>query len=132
MNYANITLFNRYIAQHAAFYQRTYLYKVDWGTPTKNIGNPVSFSTQITIPFSQSLYYREPRTWLANKDTYWTLQLEDVIVNGIVDAQIATVTDLYGNYSLTDLKKSFEVVTITSLNLNNTSISQLNFTVGVA
>lgn len=130
MNYANITLFNRYIAQHAAFYQRTYLYKVDWGDPKRTFGVPANFSTQITIPFAQSLYYREPRDWQSDKTNHWTLQLEDIVVKGIVDVQIASITDLYGNYSLTDLKKNFDIVTIVSINVNNTSISQLNFTIG--
>lgn len=132
MTYSNITLFNRYIMGHAPAYQRTYLYKVDWGTPSKRLGTPASFSTQIKIPFGRTLYYKAPKEWLLARANYWTLQLEDVIVNGIVDAQIAQVTDLYGNYSLTDLKKSFEMVSIVSISLDNVPVGQQNFTIGAS
>lgn len=132
MNFTNITLFNHYAVGHDLLYQRTYLYKVDWGAPAKNIGSPASYSTQIVIPFEQTLYFRPVRAWLLDKTNHWTLQLEDVIVKGIVDAQIDTVTDLYGNYSLTDLRKKYELVTIVTTSLNNASISQQAFTIGAS
>jgi hypothetical protein len=132
MIYTDITLFNRYVSNHEAFYQRTYLYKVEWGEPSKRFGAPPSFSTQITIPFAQTQLYRSPKEWVLGKTGYWTLQPEDIIAKGIVSAEIASITDLYGNYSLTDMKKVFDLVTIISLSLNNASISQQKFTIGAS
>lgn len=130
MNYIDVTLFNRYTSNHASVYQRTYLYKVDWGAPGKNIGTPASISAQIMIPFEQTLFYKSPKQWQVGKLGFWTLQIEDIIVKGIVNVQIAAVTDLYENYSLTDLKKMFELVTISSISVNNDTISQQRFTIG--
>ena len=127
----DITLFNRYVEGHNPFYQRTYLYKVDWDRPRLALGMPASVSVLILIPYEQTLLYRPIVEWQKSREGYWTLQLEDVIVNGIVDAQIDTVTDdLYQVYSLTDLKHAFGLVTITDLYLNSKSISQQAFQVG--
>lgn len=127
----DITLFNRYVEGHNPYYQRTYLYKVDWDRPRLALGVPTTISTLIVIPYEQTLFYRPPNVWVTEKEGYWTLQLEDVIVQGIVEAEIGTMTeDLYQIYSLTELKKRFELVTITDLYLNGKAMSQLAFQVG--
>lgn len=131
----DITLFNRTVgADRLPVFHRTYLYKVDWTFPKRTLLSPPSYSTVIKIPFSESLYYLEKRSWqtLTNRSLYWTLQLEDIIVKGIVEAQINSVTDdLYSFYSLTDLKKSHETVTIVDVQLDDTPISQQMFNIGV-
>lgn len=127
----DITLFNRYVEGHAPHYQRTYLYKVDWDRPRMALGMPSTVTTLILIPYELTLFYRPPAEWKENREGFWTLQLEDVIVQGIVEAEIDTVTDdLYQVYSLTDLKRKFELVTITDLYLGGKAISQLTFQVG--
>lgn len=131
----DITLFNRYVgAGRLPTYHRTYLYKVDWTLPRWNLGSPPSYNTLIKIPYAESLYYLEKRTWqsLAEKGLHWTLQLEDIIVKGIVDADLESVTDnLYNLYSLTDMRKTFETVTIVDIQLSDISISQQSFDIGV-
>ena len=131
MNYTDITLFNRYTDHHDLLYQRSYIYKVNWDRPKTTLGAPPSFTTLIQIPYDQALFYRTPIEWQKNRDEHWTLQLEDIIVKGVIDAQINDVTDdLYQLYSLTELRRNFEMVVITDLYLTNKSISQLMFNVG--
>jgi hypothetical protein len=130
MNFTNITLFNRYVVGHDVFYQRTLLYKVDWGEPNRFLATPAKYNTQIKIPMAQTLNYRLPKDWLTDEENTWTLQLDDIIIKGIANVQVAAVSDLYGNYSLTDLKKNFELVTITEIHLDNKSISQQYLTIG--
>lgn len=133
MNITDITLFNRYVQGHDHVYQRTYLYKVLWDNTRFVLGSPASYTTRIEIPYEQTLYYRPPIVWHADRPGYWTLQLEDVIVKGIIDAQINTVTeDMYQLYTLTDLRRKFELVTIVDISQNRETISQASFQVGAS
>lgn len=136
----DITLFNRYTFEHEYAYQRTYLYKVDWGEPKHSFGVPDKFSTLIQIPVLETLKYRLPREWKKEKEGFWTLQLEDVIVQGIIPVQLNTiVTDIYDLYdlydltilyTLTNLKKNYEVVTVTDIQTKGDTISQQTINIG--
>lgn len=129
----DITLFNRYSYEHDYLYQRFFLYKVEWGEPKFTFGVPAKYNTLIRIPVLQTLNYKSPREWKKAKENYWTLQLEDVIVKGTVEAQLNTFTlDMYELYTLTDLKKNFETVTIVDLQTKDVPISQQTIDVGVS
>lgn len=129
----DITLFNRYTLQHEFLYQRTYLYKVEWGEPKLSAGQPSRFSTIIQIPGIQLLNYKVPRNWNILRTEFWTVQPEDVIVKGIVDVNINTVTvDERNLYSLTDLKKNFDTVTVIDITFKGDSISQQTINIGAS
>lgn len=136
MSYQDITLFNRYIIDHNSVYQRTYLYKVEWTRPRAVLGSPPNYSYLIKIPMVDSLYYLPQLKWknLMIIDGYWTLQLEDMIVRGVVDIQIGAVTNEEENiFTLTDLKKREDIVTIVDLDTDEENpISQLMINVGAS
>lgn len=130
----SITLFNRYIDEdREAVYQRTHLYKVNWVSARKNYGTPPAYSTVIEIPAAESLYYLPAREWQKreNKTGYWTLQPEDILIKGIHEIEIMRMTiDLYNIYSLTDLRKNYDMVMITELLFEEKNISSYMYRVG--
>lgn len=129
----DITLFNRYTHQHDFFYQRAYLYKVEWGQPKISFGTPARFNTLIQLPALELLGYKAARDWKLLRTSGWTLQLEDVVVKGIVDVNINNVTiEERSLYSLTDLKKNFDTVTIIDILFKGDTISQQTVNIGAS
>lgn len=107
---ANLTIYNKYIADRADVYLRTEITSVAWenqtGVKRLTSGGVISDDKAIIyIPFQRGSAFLSPKTWqaLANEDKSdnWTLQEGDIIVKGIASDEITTeftVSDLMAKY----------------------------------
>jgi hypothetical protein len=129
---ADLTIYNKYIdpTTRSEKYQRTQVGKVAWEN-RKGInvimsgGSIESDQASIYIPYSLSANYLEAPTWraLADKTGKWTLQVGDILVNGLVTDEITltATTDPITHvvtpaFTPTSLKAKYnEVLMITAL-----------------
>jgi hypothetical protein len=113
---ADITIYNKYVLNHAEVYQRAYVYDVVWQA-TKSVrglssGYLSSNVASIFIPLASGADYVKPKAWqaLETKTGKWTLREGDIIARGIVDKTLSNM------YTPTQLKAEFDdVVFITSV-----------------
>jgi len=140
MQYAtNITLYNKYIdpTTRSELWHRTYIMGVIWRNKAVSGIAPLTFNIQIEIPFLRCLNYIRPSEWraLTPKGIMWTLQTEDIIVRGITDAEIKSITqDIYEYFSVSDMRKANDdVCTIKSIGLSDVpTLSKQKFIIGAA
>ena len=105
MNNCDVTLFCSYIDNNSGkkAYRRIYFYKADW---QQNLGvkylkytkSSMNTSSDITIfiPYREDLQYITPKRYqqLEDKEGYYTFNIHDKIVKGIIDFDIDSPTNL--------------------------------------
>jgi hypothetical protein len=109
------TIYNKYIENREERCQRTQIEAVRWeDRKAANVlasgGNLEADKAQLMIPFSRPGYL-EPREWqaLADKSNYWTLQVGDVIVKGLVTDEIT------GVFTISDLDRKYDYVLVITI-----------------
>jgi hypothetical protein len=118
MNNDNITIYNKSVSPttRAEVWNSYQITKVTWeNTKAANVirsGLLEADRYTIYIPLARGMNYLSPLAWraLASKTGKWTLQIGDVIVNGLVSDTISA------SFTISDLKKKYDdVATIRSV-----------------
>lgn len=123
------TLYNKYI-NGGEFYQRTVIRSVSWLdvkaiNKTASGGNLAANKAEVIIPFSRDGYLK-PVQWLAlvDKSANWTLQEGDLLVKGEAVESIAP------GFTVTDLRKLYEVFEVTIIDTMDKSLAFKHWKVG--
>ena len=100
---SDLTVYNKYIdpATRSEAYQRATIKAVTWenrkgGTVLTSGGQIELDLARVFIPLARGATYLSPKAWQAldDKSGFWTFQIGDVIVRGIVTDEITpAVTD---------------------------------------
>jgi hypothetical protein len=131
---SHITLYNKYVhsTTRSELWLRTQIRDVVWedrkAANVINSGLIEADQAAIFIPYARGILYRDPTTWqaLVTKTGYWTLQVGDIIAQGLVTDEIT------GSFAITDLKKKYpSILSIRSVDtMNMGSISMWHWQVG--
>lgn len=128
---SNITIYNKYIdaSTRTEKYQRTEILQVAWeNRKGSNIlasgGNIAVDQATIFIPSMGRENYLAGKEWkaLTSKTGYWTLQVGDVIVRGLVTDSISgatTITSLKEKYNDVLVVSSVDFMDAGSLNMHH-------------
>ena len=97
----DITIFNKYTEGRETKYKKSYIKKVHWedskGANIIASGLTTADSTKIYIPFSSVSEYMKPTQFKENHNGI-TLQVEDVVVKGIIEDEFTTIKALESKY----------------------------------
>jgi hypothetical protein len=95
---ANLTLYNKYVANRAEKYQRAQIIAVQWenrkaANTLASGGELAANQATIYIPFQRGEKYLPYTEWqaLTDKTGYWTLQEGDFVVRWLVSDEITNV-----------------------------------------
>lgn len=121
-----ITIYNHYTENYEDKWNRKILTGCMWRkTKSKSVSDGkinTEYNISITIPYTSG--YVEPKEYekLEDKTNYWTLNADnnlDTIVLGAVEKELTE------NYTITDLRKDYEHVTVISQVANNELVDYL-------
>jgi hypothetical protein len=118
----DITLYNKYLVGRVETWQRVQIEDVHWEQRHAREGNEDNDFTLVFIPFARGTSYLKPREWQASGKTgYWTLQIGDVIVKGLVSDELVA-----GTFTLSNLKAAYDdVLVIASVDTRDYGSSNL-------
>lgn len=87
----DITIFNRYVQNRVVKYKKSYIHNVHWedrkGANIMQSGLVSSDSSTVFIPFSSVPEYVKPKEFI-EKVQGITLQVEDIIVKGLIEENL--------------------------------------------
>lgn len=103
------TVYNKYLVGRVETWQRVEITSVHWEQRHAVRGDLNSPDVALVfIPFARGANYLKPRIWQASSKTgFWTLQIGDVIVKGLVSSSLVT-----GAFTLSDLKAAYDDVLV--------------------
>lgn len=93
---SDITIYNCYRVANVDTWQRVQIYDVAWEqTHARSQYDSADLAT-VFIPIARGDDYIAPRAWqaLADKTGKWTLQVDDVIVRGLVSFELSSILPL--------------------------------------
>ena len=105
---ADCTVYNKYLVGRVETWQRVQIEGVHWEQRHAVEGDRNSSDIAVVfIPFARGDDYLKPREWqaLSNKSEYWTLQIGDVVVKGLVGDELVA-----GTFTLSNLKTAYDDV----------------------
>lgn len=105
---ADVTVYNKIAGTE--IYQRTQIRDITWeNRKAANViqsGLLAADQAVIYIPFALGANYRSPKAWqaLGTKTGFWTLQVGDYVVKGLVEDEIT------GGFTISSLKAKYDDV----------------------
>lgn len=112
-----ITIYNKYRLANADLYQRVQIDAVEWEQRhARSQFDSADLATIFILMSTATTGYLLPKAWqlLSSKVGYWTLQVDDVVVKGLID------TELTSAFTLSNLKNANDdVLVITYVDTND-------------